>query len=435
MTIRRPALTTSGTLLTALLIFTAYTAAQTSLPRLTTLHEFAGHPNDGGNPGYGAMAIGKGGVLYGTTVAGGTSDKGTVFSATPPASPGGAWTETVLYSFTGQPKDGWNPEARVAIGTGGVLYGTTSFGGGTSNDGTVFSLTPPASPGGAWTEAVLYSFAGGSDGYGPVAGVVIGKGGVLYGTTMAGGTSGYGTVFSLTPPASPGGVWTEAVLHSFTGYPSDGNSPHAGVAIGKGGVLYGTTSYDGTHGLGTVFSLTPPASPGGVWTEAVLYSFGINGATPWTGVVAIGTGGVLYGTTSAGGTFGVGTVFSLTPPASPGGAWTFSILYSFAGPPGDGMVPYAGVAIGTGGVLYGTTINGGTGNCTGFGQQGCGTVFSLTPPASPGGVWTEAVLYSFTGGSDGYEPLAGVAAGKGGALYGTTCCGGTVFGTVFKLKP
>jgi hypothetical protein len=111
------------------------------------------------------------------------------------------------------------------------------------------------------------------------------------------------------------------------------------------------------------------------------------------------------------------------------------MLYSFAGPPSDGMVPYAGVAIGTGGVLYGTTINGGTGNCTGFGQQGCGTVFSLTPPASPGGVWTGAVLYSFTGGSDGYEPLAGVAIGYGGALYGTTCCGGTVFGTVFKLKP
>ena len=434
MTTRRPALTTSGKLLTALLIFTAYTAAQTSPPRLTTLHEFAGHPNDGGNPGYGAMVIGKGGVLYGTTVAGGTSDKGTVFSVTPPASPGGAWTETVLYSFTGYPSDGWNPGARVVIGTGGVLYGTT-FGGGTSNAGTVFSLTPPASPGGAWTEAVLYSFTGGSDGSNPIAGVVIGKGGVLYGTTMfAGGPSASGTVFSLTPPASPGGVWTQAVLHSFTGYPSDGRAPHAGVAIGKGGVLYGTTPYGGTHDQGTVFSLTPPASPGGVWTEAVLYSFGINnGDSPWTGVVAIGKGGVLYGTTYTGGTLSVGTVFSLTPPASPGGAWTFSMLYSFTGPPSDGMVPYAGVVIGTGGVLYGTTINGGTGNCTGFGQAGCGTAFSLTPPASPGGVWTEAVLYSFTGGSDGYEPPSGVVIGRGGVLYGTTSSGGTVFGTVFKL--
>jgi len=126
--------------------------------------------------------------------------------------------------------------------------------------GTVFSLTPPSSTGGSWTEAVLYRFAGSpSDGSNPFSGVVIGSGGVLYGTTRLGGSLDNGTVFSLTPPVSPGGSWTESVLYNFTGA-SDGNGPE-GVVIGSGGVLYGTTSGGGNpicdFGCGTVFSLTP----------------------------------------------------------------------------------------------------------------------------------------------------------------------------------
>jgi uncharacterized repeat protein (TIGR03803 family) len=164
-----------------------------------------------------------------------------------------------------------------------VLYGTTSYGG-SSENGTVFSLAPPASPGGAWTKATLYNFNGTPDGSSPYySGVVIGKKGTLYGTTLFGGTAGYGTVFELRPPASPGGVWTEVVLHSFAGG-SDGELPYAGLAIGSGPggypVLYGTTTYGGTGpctvnypGCGTVFSLTPPASPSGAWTEAVLHNF------------------------------------------------------------------------------------------------------------------------------------------------------------------
>jgi len=242
----------------------------------------------------------------------------------------------------------------------------------------VFSLTPPASPGGAWTENVLYSFKGGADGAHPVAGVVIGTGGVLYGTTYAGGSSSHGTVFSVTPPASPGGAWTENVLYTFTA--GTGANPKAGVVIGAGGVLYGTTYYGGASNLGTIFNLRPPASPGGPWTRKVLHSF--TGAT------------------------------------------------------GDGAYPFAGVVIGSGGVLYGTTVGGGGSTaCTSGSAPGCGTVFSLTPPASPGGAWTEGVLYSFTGG-DGSDPRAGVVIGPGGALYGTTAGGGgSNNGTVFALVP
>ena len=365
----------------------------------TVLHNFTG--TDGANP-FAGLVIGSGGVLYGTTQgtdqSGGSlcepsGSCGTVFSLTPPSSPGGAWTETVLYSFQGGlVGDGQNPLASVEIGKGGVLYGTTYSGGiPPAGAGTVFSLTPPASPGGAWTETVLYSFKGGLIGDGSVpSGVVIGSGGVLYGTTYYGGSTsaGYGTVFSLTPPASPGGAWTETVLHNFTGCGffcgSDGANPQAGVVIGSGGVLYGSTQYGGYcnsgssygRGCGTVFSLTPPVSPGGAWTEADLYKFAdgtvgaSDGTNPYAGVV-IGSGGVLFGTTQYGGSAGYGTAFSLTPPTSPGGAWTESILHNFTYGTNDGLIPQGGVVISRTGVLYGTTNLGGT--------VGYGTVYSLRP--------------------------------------------------------
>jgi len=282
---------------------------------------------------------------------------------------------------------------------------------------------------------VLYNATGGSGAHAN-ADVAIGSGGVLYGTTPAGGASKLGTVFSLTPPAALGGAWTETVLHTFTGG-SDGAHPFAGVVIGKGGVLYGTTNSGGTAGHGTVFSLTPPAAPGGAWTEAVLHSFtGGSGAYPNGGVV-IGGGGILYGTTYYGGTSGLGTVFSLRPPASPGGAWTKRVLHNFIGAAGDGAHPTTSVAVGYGGVLYGTTSGGGSGSsCTSGGIPGCGTVFSVAPPASPGGAWTEAVLYSFTGGGDGSDPQAGMVISKGGVLYGTTARGGVSNdGTVFAVIP
>lgn len=140
------------------------------------------------------------------------------------------------------------------IGKGGVLYRTTSGGA-----GTVFKLRPPASPGGARTETVLHNFVYPSEGYNPLAGV-IGSGGVLYGTTQYGGTGcpdpSCGTVFSLTPPAAPGDAWTEATLYSFTGG-SDGLYPRGGVVISKSGVLYGATTSDGTWFAGTVYALKP----------------------------------------------------------------------------------------------------------------------------------------------------------------------------------
>ncbi len=420
--------------LTLLLMCSAYCAAQNPPPSLTTLYSFTCCTGYGGYDPMAPPTVGAGGVLYGTTNQGGERNQGTVFSLTPPASPGGAWTETILHSFQDVDGvgDGINPNSRLVIGSGGVLYGAT-YSGGNSNIGTVFSLTPPASPGGHWAEAV-YSFALSSagasdnDGQNPT-GLTIGPTGVLFGTTENGGIefpSNYGTVFALVPPASPRGSWTESVLHRFVAGETDGCYPVAGVT-GSGGVLYGTTKGCGSAGYGTVIMLAPPATPGGAWTETVLYSFGAtnnaDGSSPFTGVV-IGGDGVLYGTTAYGGSSGYGTVYSLTPPASPGGPWTEAVLHDFPFASGTES-PFAWpgpLTLGEDGTIYGTTEYGG----------GVGTAFALKPPTAAGEAWTEILLHKFTGGADGVLPT-GLTLSTGGVLYGTTQQGLGGFGTVFML--
>ena len=328
------------------------------------LHAFNG--SDGSLPQAGVV-IGPGGVLYGTAEQGGSSSNGVVFSLTPPASPGGSWTENTIYTFKGG-DDGAGPR-QLVVGSS-RLYGTTD-GGGTSADGTVFSLTPPASAGGSWTETTLHSFAcGDDDGCIPYGGVVIGKGGVLYGTTFHGGPTATGTVFSLTPPASPGGSWTETLLHTFAGG-RDAANPYVGVTIGSGGVLYGASQYGGSSYYGAVFAVTPPTSPGGLWTEAVLKSFvydGLRGQGPVAGILTSPAGDVCS-TAPDGGASADGVVFCLEPPASPDGTWTEVVLHSFTG--SDGANPVGALTIGAGKVLYGTTSTGGASNY--------GTVYQLTP--------------------------------------------------------
>jgi uncharacterized repeat protein (TIGR03803 family) len=364
----------------------------------TVLHSFAGGSSDGSNP-YADLIELRDGNFYGTTVGGGANGIGTVFRIT------AAGVETVLYSFAGG-SDGSSPQAGLIDGSDGNFYGTTELGGlhnlGTGqNRGTVFRITP------AGMETVLYSFAG-SDGSHPYAGLMQGSDGNLYGTTSIGGANGLGTVFQITrPPAS-----VETVLHSFAGG-SDGSSPQAGLIQGDDGIFYGTTFAGGAHNLGTVFRITPAGR------ETVLHSFtGSDGAHPYAGLIQ-GSDGNLYGTTSIGGANGLGTVFQITP------AGVETVLHSFAGG-SDGSEPYAGLIEGSDGNFYGTTELGGLHNL-GTGQNR-GTVFRITPAGR------ETVLYSFAGGSDGSEPYAGLIEGSDGNFYGTTSIGGANnAGTVFKL--
>jgi uncharacterized repeat protein (TIGR03803 family) len=426
-----------GTLVITLSTVPVQTQAQPP-SKLITLHMFAGSPNDGADPLAGVV-IGRGGELYGTTFHGGSTlhgdcltGCGTVFSLRPPLSTGGTWTEDV-YIFQHQDY-GVRPYGGLAIGRDGLLYGTT-WTGGCGSAGAVFSLEPPTFVGGPWNERVLSTLGCGLS-LNPEAALAIGSGGVLYGTTNL-VVDGLGSVFSLTPPAS-GGSWSFAEIHEFLNFNvGDGAIPSsAGVSIDANGILYGTASEGIPSGMGMVYSLAPPASPA-PWAETILYRFmgGSDGSDPQAGVV-IGPGGALYGTTYSGGTStcpsGCGTVFQLTPPASSGAPWTETILHTFTGG-SDGANPQGGVAIGSGGKIYGTTTSGGTFNN--------GTVFSLTPPASPGGSWTETILHSFTGGTDGGNPQANVVIGVSGALYGTTAGGGNSSacsggcGTVFALAP
>jgi len=379
-------------------------------------------------------------------------------------------TLTALYSFKGTP-DGSQPYAGVTLGANGKLYGTT-YVGGANNEGTIFQLVPPATAGNPWVETVLYSFKG-PDGSNPVAALSFGPSGdtgALFGTTVAGGTgpNSGGIVFELTPPAVGGETWAETVLYSFSG---GGPSGHYGTGYPSGkllvqsnGIVYGTTHGGCIVGPvlypSAVFALAPPTAPGGGWAGSAIFSFGsgADGYCPSGGVVAYH--GALYGTAYYGGDFGCGiyygcgTAYSLSPPTVAGGTWTATLLHEFSGHSQDGQFPATALTPGPDGVFYGTTYIGGTGAVCAIGLEGggCGTVFQLTPPATPGGTWTETVLYSFTGvNGDGAFPAASVVVGRNGSLYGTTKYGGSATsgspctnsgglgvsgcGTVFELTP
>jgi uncharacterized repeat protein (TIGR03803 family) len=383
------------------------------------LYNFAG----GSDPKlpYAGVIFDKAGNLYGTTEFGGTNNQGTVFEVIP--SSNGTWTESILYSFTGG-EDGAQPYGGLAFDSAGNLYGTTNFGGSTNCNlgcGTVFTLTPGSN---GWTESVLYTFTGGSDGHEPYARLLFDAAGNLYGTTLLGGnigsvcSSGCGTVFKLTRGSSG---WTESVIYAFEGG-TDAASPYDGLAFDSAGNLYGSTYAGGASGNGTVFKLAPNSSS---WTESVIHSFagGYDGTYPY-GDLILDAKGNLYGTAFQGGHQGYGMVFELTPTAK--GGWRERLIHGFANVPAGN--PVAGLVMDTTGNLYGTTMLGvATTPCAG----GCGTLFKLTP-ASNG--WTYKVVHEFGKGTDGYHPTGDLILDPTGNLYGTTQAGGAQgSGMVFQI--
>jgi uncharacterized repeat protein (TIGR03803 family) len=352
-------------------------------------------------------------------------------------------TEQVLYGF-GQPTDGANPSGSLVVDNFGNLYGVALGGTGTdclSNHepysygcGVVFELTPAAN--GQWSEKILYSFTGQTDGSQPSSSLILDAAGNLYGTTYQGGIMsgcsnwGCGVVFRLSPDGK--GNWTETVLHAFGGSP-DGAGPGGTLAMDKSGSLYGVTGFGGSNsdfdcnpgGCGTAYQLSPSS---GQWTETILYNFcslsNCSDGLFVTGVIMDGEGN-LYGTSDEGGTYGAGLVYELSPG---GNGWTESILYSFCELQfcNDGNEPTAGVILDYAGNLFGTTAQGGSG--IGGGCNGCGTVFELSPGTN--GQWSESVLYNFCslkGCTDGRTPTTGLTLGKSGTLYGNA-------GTIFQLQ-
>jgi uncharacterized repeat protein (TIGR03803 family) len=236
---------------------------------------------------------------------------GTVFELSPGGD--GKWSENVLYRFCSVSgcADGSYPEAGLTLDAAGNLYGTTSAGGpGGVFGGFVFELIPGKN--GKWTETLLYTFCSISnctDGAFPLAGLIFDSAGNLYGTTAVGGDSscgvrGCGTVFRLAPGGN--GHWTENVLHSFHGG-TDGAGPYDAVIFDAAASLYGTTISD-SHNMGTVFKL---GQVNGQWINTVLFNFkSWKGSYPYDGVTFDGVGN-LYGTTAGGGANSGGTVFEI----------------------------------------------------------------------------------------------------------------------------
>jgi uncharacterized repeat protein (TIGR03803 family) len=378
-------------------------------PTEKIIYSFTGSA-DGGSPQAGLVGDGKGN-LYGTTSGGGTGAYchcGTVFELIPGSN--GTWTETVLYSFSASSSDGSSPFGGLVFDSKGDLYGTTLFGG-ASSQGTAYELSP--STDGTWKESVIYSFPGGASGGAPYSNhLTVDSAGNLYGTA-SGGSFGAGVVFELTAAAN--GTWTEKVLHTLTG-DDDGDNPYASSLVPDGaGGFYGITRDGGAHDYGVVFRLTP--QPDGTWSENVIYAFTAdNGESGPISGLLIDAVGNLYGAAY--------DVFELIPAVN--GTPTHKTLHTFPGPP-DGAFPQAAPISDKAGNLYGTTY---------YGGAHYGMVYELMPGAD--GTWNERVLHRFSdsGGDGAYPTFGSLTMDASGNLYGTTESGGaSKAGIVFEVTP
>lgn len=289
----------------------------------TVIHAFTGGAD--GAYGYVGLTPDRAGNFVGTAWAGGTYGYGTVFKL---SHSGAGWVLTTLYSFAGG-NDGATPWGRLVIAEDGSLYGTTAYGGGSCDCGTIFHLRPPpTAPRTAmapWDETVIHRFTG-SDGQMPLADLTFDPSGNIYGTTFYGGSTGNGVVYELTPS---GDSWTETVLYSAKNN-GDGRLALGGVVFDKSRNLYSVFALGGPHGYGAVYELSPSGSG---WTEKTVHGFtdGSDGAQPMGGLI-LDSSGNLYGETFGGGAGGGGTVFQLSPTDD---GWTFETLYGLSGGYGE----------------------------------------------------------------------------------------------------
>jgi len=410
--------------LTLLLVTSASAASKAKI-----LHTFEGG-NDGARPWATLVLDQKTGILYGTTETGGNQSCansfdtgcGTVFSLTPS---GTGWKYTILYRFQGGANnDGSGPRAPLVPRPDGYWYSTTTTGGDDYSGygtGAAYRIKP-----GTWKEQVIYRFSSYDGGWYPQGAIAFDRKGNLYGLTPNAGQSGGGVAFRLIP--NPTGEWSEEVLYDNVGL------PYAGVLLDHLGNVYGTSDDNGTYNEGSVFELShtksgwqftntysfeDPAGAGvepsdlasdkqgnlfgfaadaglvcyphpyscgtvfemtpvdGKWQEKTIYQFKdlADGWGPGYGAPAFDRAGNLYGATEAGGKYGFGTVFKLSPVK---GGWQKTTLYSFPGGAG-GNEPVGGVVVDQHGNVFGTTYDGGGTKAHACRFGGCGVVFEISP--------------------------------------------------------
>jgi len=368
---------------------------------LQILHNFTGGA-DGGFL-FAGVTFDQQGRIYGTTAGGGSQQSGVVYRL---VREGEGWVSSPIYTFQGG-TDGAAPYSRVVFGPGGLLYGTTYAGG--EGYGTVFSLRPPASACKSvlcpWIETVLYSFTDGADGGYPQYGdLSFDQAGNIYGTTTYGGSSGNGLVFKLSRSGSD---WTESALWNFTNG-DDGSYPLSGVIFDNAGNLYGTTSSGGIHRSGAVYELSPMQSG---WKQTTLYSFTSNDNGSGAGGLIMDAHGNLFGITGP-----VGAAYELTPQS---GGWSFTLLQTFSG---GGYPPTIGSpTFDPQGNLYGPIPS-----------AGYGEIFKLTPA---GNQWIYSSFYQFSNIGPAF-PIGAVTFDASGHMYGTSEFGGSGgYGTVWELTP
>ncbi len=369
----------------------------------TPLWSFTGG-NDGATPYAGLALNANTGTLFGAAFYGGANGQGVVFSI---PTTGGQLTP--LYAFQGT-GDGAAPAGTPVVDGNGNVLGTTAFTslnskGTGSGYGGIYELGQSNNYG----FINLRAFAGGTgDGANPYAGLspMPDNNGTYYGATTAGGSSGDGIVFKLVHQNN---AYSYSLLYTFKGGSTDGVNCYGGVFYWQN-YLYGSTVLGGSSFNGMVFKLPTSANP----TLSILYSFtasGTSGGLPRGGVV-VNSATAVFGTASSYGSgsySGNGEVFELTQASSV----IPTNLHAFTNNP-DGSTPWSNLYLDNSSNLYGTTTSGGA--------YGYGTVFELMKTSSG---YTYAVLYSFTGGSDGANPYAGLTMDSSGVLYGTTIDGGT----------
>jgi uncharacterized repeat protein (TIGR03803 family) len=380
----------SWTLGLALLALAAAPARAQFTSQFEVLHGFEVSPW----APYATLVQGPDGTLYGTTRYGGVGvaqggDGGVVFRVQPDGS-----GFTVLHEFSAT-SGGGSPYASLVFGPDGALYGTAYIRIGTS-DGLVFKIQTDGS---GFTTLHEFSY---TDGSGPYAGLVVGPDGALYGTTVGGGTYGYGVVFKIEADGS-GFVR----LHDFDGA-SEGYTPYAGLVIGPDNALHGTTWAGGAGGYGTVFRVETDGSG-----FEKLHDFDLtDGGSPDAALV-VGPDGALYGTTYAGGTGNGGVVFKIQADGS-----GFTKLYEFDSSVG-GASPQSALVVGPDNALYGTCPTPGGGAVW-------GRLFRVTADGS-----AFSTVFSFPDHyASGASPVAGLIVGLDNALYGATTSGGSRNGGV-----
>ena len=311
---------------------------------LQVIYTFTGF-RDGAQP-YSGLTL-RSGSLYGTTHSG---NEGANWGNVYQLKFHGGWIYSALNLFDG------TLESRPTFGPDGILYGTSPNNIAGLIYGYVYNLRPAVgavchSVTCSWNTTVLYAFGGGGDGASPRYGeLVFDEAGHMYGTTMLGGQNGFGTVYELSPN---GGGWTERVLYSFQGT-TDGTTPTAGLFLDAAGNLYGSTMNGGSGGAGTIFELSPNGSN---WNYSLLYSFSGNVNCGPGGTLTMDASGSLYGTSFCAGANNLGNIFKLAP--SGGGGWTYSSIHDFTGG-NDGSKPFCNVTFDTAGNMFGTASAGGS---------------------------------------------------------------------------